>query len=503
MEMFGVGGVFKFDLGDIPEMQGSFKKLVVSDVVKRVFSGLRYNLYLTYNGSIFGAGLNAGGLGDGSLQDADYPTKVVQSGDVNYRSFSNVFVTMLGNGGAIATATDNTLYGWGQINKCNNFALSTVPFRINRNGVTVKSVVYKDHDSYLLADTGIMYTCINRNLVPLNDSETYTTLETFYNALTYLQNPYYAITTSNKLLVVNVQTDFAPLLDQNTMTNSSYGVDTAISGYIRNDLISEWFTVAEIQRVFNWIIDDEPHLVVVCKTGKTFKGRTKWEPYVDIDPTLDTRNVLLLKNGTLLVYQFGSTISRLDMNTSGFNKVLSIAPTAFGVTAAFAICTTNFTGQNCDVPMCFGKPKTDPSVCNGNGDCVSPDRCECRSPYKGTLCDVQNCNPLRKGDNCEFLSELSYTIIGLVSFLLLLALISAIILLFICTCKYRRVVSKQVLAEMEMNERLQESLLRADSLAEKVDRDWIIPFTSLKFIERVSEGAFGVVMKGRYQNSDV
>jgi serine/threonine-protein kinase CTR1 len=36
-----------------------------------------------------------------------------------------------------------------------------------------------------------------------------------------------------------------------------------------------------------------------------------------------------------------------------------------------------------------------------------------------------------------------------------------------------------------------------------VKREWVIPFSEIKLTERVAEGSFGVVMKGRYNNADV
>lgn len=43
---------------------------------------------------------------------------------------------------------------------------------------------------------------------------------------------------------------------------------------------------------------------------------------------------------------------------------------------------------------CSGLNATDSNVCNGNGDCVSVDNCECHNGYTGTDCDILPITPI-------------------------------------------------------------------------------------------------------------
>jgi hypothetical protein len=62
-----------------------------------------------------------------------------------------------------------------------------------------------------------------------------------------------------------------------------------------------------------------------------------------------------------------------------------------------------------------------------------------------------------------------------------------------------RSIIKQRRTEIEMNALLQESLLKDDVEL----TDWVIPLSEITLLEKISEGSFGLVFKGRYKNSDV
>jgi hypothetical protein len=72
-------------------------------------------------------------------------------------------------------------------------------------------------------------------------------------------------------------------------------------------------------------------------------------------------------------------------------------------------CTTGWTGTNCSIPVCFGLNASNPLVCSGNGTCNRPDNCTCISGIEGAECDqitdgigvvVANCTTQWTGDNC-------------------------------------------------------------------------------------------------------
>jgi hypothetical protein len=41
--------------------------------------------------------------------------------------------------------------------------------------------------------------------------------------------------------------------------------------------------------------------------------------------------------------------------------------------------------------ICYGYNTTDPSVCSGNGICISTDDCQCKEGYKGYTCNLFSC----------------------------------------------------------------------------------------------------------------
>ncbi len=64
------------------------------------------------------------------------------------------------------------------------------------------------------------------------------------------------------------------------------------------------------------------------------------------------------------------------------------------------VCTcdnpTLFTGRECQIPICFGLPETDPLACGRNGRCsVDPNTgspiCVCTTGYTGADCTISIC----------------------------------------------------------------------------------------------------------------
>ncbi|EFC43502.1 predicted protein [Naegleria gruberi] len=51
-------------------------------------------------------------------------------------------------------------------------------------------------------------------------------------------------------------------------------------------------------------------------------------------------------------------------------------------------CNRNFTGSNCDIPVCFGISADCSQVCSGNGHCEKPGFCACKVGYAGEQCQT-------------------------------------------------------------------------------------------------------------------
>jgi len=58
----------------------------------------------------------------------------------------------------------------------------------------------------------------------------------------------------------------------------------------------------------------------------------------------------------------------------------------------------DFLGPNCQVPVCFTQLATDPLVCSGRGSCDSPNSCNCTAPYSGSNCQLEGCFGLSTTD---------------------------------------------------------------------------------------------------------
>src|SRR5690606_19161140 len=52
-------------------------------------------------------------------------------------------------------------------------------------------------------------------------------------------------------------------------------------------------------------------------------------------------------------------------------------------------CFTGFTGEECQYPICFDKPASDPNVCSGKGSCSAPNNCSCFEGFYGEECGLQ------------------------------------------------------------------------------------------------------------------
>lgn len=53
-------------------------------------------------------------------------------------------------------------------------------------------------------------------------------------------------------------------------------------------------------------------------------------------------------------------------------------------------CNEGYTGNECQMNLCFGKNETDSNVCNSKGKCIDKNTCECINGYRGQECQNQN-----------------------------------------------------------------------------------------------------------------
>jgi alpha-tubulin suppressor-like RCC1 family protein len=210
--------------------------------------------------------------------------------------------------------------------------------------------------------------------------------------------------------------------------------------------------------------------------------------------------MLLLDDGRLYswgVANFGfSTIVAspalvsTNSSTVGVFKPMIAAGTTSSIYFVPRGCETGYTGYECSYPMCWGKNSTDSMVCNGQGTCSAYNTCDCNKYFTGSECK-------------EWTLTSGMIFLGIsLSVIIITGLLIGLPILFMYT-RYRRRFTKQQQVETEMKDLLEQSLIRADALSEKIDRDWIISFDDLKFLEKLSEGSFGVVFKGRYKCADV
>jgi len=61
-------------------------------------------------------------------------------------------------------------------------------------------------------------------------------------------------------------------------------------------------------------------------------------------------------------------------------------------------CDIGYTGDVCDVPVCYGSESGSVNVCNKHGSCISPDNCDCDTWYYEDNCDMWNCATIPKDD---------------------------------------------------------------------------------------------------------
>jgi hypothetical protein len=465
--------------------------------VMDVFSANSYSLMLTADGTLYGTGLNERGqLGDGSGINAYTPVPVSTNDALNGKKIAYVFP---GETGVIVSTNDSRLYGWGDLGQCYSISPMYSPVYLNFDK-PIASIVHSTFYTYVLTRDGNVYTCSGGSIVPAT-----LLINTRISAQRRLLTGFYASTSEN-IILVSVPKSLAPYLTSTKLYANEYITDNLMTGVLKLDLFTTKYSMNDVHRIIVWNFASVSRISILFKSGDAFYGENGQVFTYDfsINTKLTSSRVIVMANGTV----YSNTVNGIQAVApvaSGLQKLMAVTSTVQGVTGVFASCLKeNYVGDRCDIPVCYGLNATDKNVCSGvsQGRCTSPGNCECVTNYGGVECQSY-CGLLFSGRDCTKLTAGAYVLIALGSTLLFSLLCIVVGVMALCTTRYRRVVIRQEKAEIEMKNLLEESLIRADSLAEQVDRDWVIPFTDIKFIERLAEGSFGVVMKAKYQGADV
>ena len=133
-----------------------------------------------------------------------------------------------------------------------------------------------------------------------------------------------------------------------------------------------------------------------------------------------------------------------------------------------------------------GYNSTNRDVCYGHGKCIAYNTCKC--------------DPLFQGGNCDHITTLSLIII-ICSVLAVALVIGTVIgspITAVCIRHSRR-FKRQKMVNAEIT-----SLLPLSDYHPKEDNlEWMIQYEDLTFLQRLSEGSFGVVFSGTYRSSPV
>ncbi|KAL0481585.1 serine/threonine-protein kinase CTR1 [Acrasis kona] len=136
------------------------------------------------------------------------------------------------------------------------------------------------------------------------------------------------------------------------------------------------------------------------------------------------------------------------------------------------------------IPVCFGVASNKPEVCRHKGRCVSPNTCRC--------------DFLLSTIECE------YNLYAIVSIAVSPVVISIIAVLFFVVVKLLTRFIKQREVQGEMRRLLALNIEKSNQKLDEVDnKQYLIQFEHLEFIDRIAQGNFGVVFKGKYMGSIV
>jgi hypothetical protein len=442
-----------------------------------------YTLMMTENATLYSTGSSDGQTpGDGTSGEVSVPVPVNLNAELYKVPIQSLIVSGSYTTGVISTAGD--LYAWGYIFNCSDSTLtiSLLPTKVD-TGVKLQSVlvgyqVLSTSSTLLFSESGDVYHCVDFKY------QQYALPSKMYNTTNFEQG----ITgfSENGQIVLLLQTSIISqiqaLVANTTIVSNHYSFVT---------LKPVPFDTNQVQKVILWE-NRSTSIIVILKDGSSFRGLSQWEPYEKLDPFVSMRTVLVFENNTMLA-KLPNSDPKLVRPTGDLKRLIAVSTTIYGVVGVFAKCNTGYVGDYCEIPLCGDFSSDHPSVCNAHGQCLSPGVCKCTDGYSGVNCMTA---PLIDDKKATIIGATVGSVGGV--FILVFIIIS-----IGCTIRYRTQVVKQKRVEMEMKTLLHESLIRADQLSEKADMEWVIPFSDLTFLERLSEGSFGVVLKGRYKNTDV
>jgi alpha-tubulin suppressor-like RCC1 family protein len=473
----------------------------IDSPVQRIIGGDEFTMLLTEKGTVFGTGANNfGNLGDGTKSESLVPVPLTMSGILYKKTINELFTAQRDLSSAVfAIASDNKLYGWGAnalISCKDSNYLSLTPDVIELpNNYAVKQIA--PAFGLVLLEDGNIYKCSGNHMSIYTNSKIPFSNETFESVHTFPDSAGLAAFTKKNNVVIVSSSKVIKSLSPMMMNYSSVEGDITV-GVLKRDIKidGELFDVASVDSMTLWKVDNAPRLIVVTKSGDTFISSSgTWKRFLEtpVDIKRSTTSVLVFSNNTMLVYwalKDSPVIRSIPFPTSStLAKLIAVERTSYGVSVIVWSCSKHFTGENCTTPICYGKSSNDRSVCSGNGKCTKPATCECQ--------------PLYKGENCQQLSALAFVLIALggTAIAVVSLLVIILVLVYILNKAFIgiRSIIKQRRTEIEMNALLQESLLKDDVEL----TDWVIPLSEITLLEKISEGSFGLVFKGRYKNSDV
>jgi alpha-tubulin suppressor-like RCC1 family protein len=449
--------------------------------VMKIASQSTQTLMLTQNGTLYAMGSNSwGGLGDGSVMDSNVPLKVNMDGSLAGKKVTAIHVGYLGETN-LAITEDGKFYVWGKQVLCSDYNFGThSPYRIDLpENTTATHIASLEYDWAVLLSNGCIYSCGSQPVTDL----LFTKMFPFPDNLGFG-----GITRDNKLVVVSKDFRTPHMLKIAESTNG-----TSIIAVI---LKPPPFDVSRVTRFTMWHSDNTLVITVILDSGETYTGNDQWTKSEPVDPLVSTESVLVYPNGTMHIHwtaSYARQTSTIQIPKESIRKITGVARTATGVVGIFAKCSPHFVGEKCDIPVCYTFDANDYRVCSGQGRCERPQTCVCNQYYKGNTCSQYS----------EHTIVLIATLTVVFGVLLVVLIITILLVSTGYAIKYRTRVAKQYQTERAIKSLLHESLIKADALSAQVDRDWVIPFSELKFVEKLSEGSFGVVMKGRYQSADV